>query len=87
MVQIGAMQTWSTANIGDIMEYSLLFQSFMIFYLLEVLVLAALAWKLTQEYREQKQQQEARNAVSQGPSPSDLIKMRAKVRELQRQQE
>ncbi len=69
------------------MEYSLLFQSFMIFYLLEVLVLTAFAWKLTREYHKEEQQQEDRAAASQGPLPSDLIKMRATVRELQRQQQ
>jgi hypothetical protein len=68
-----------------IMEYSLLFQSFMIFYLLEVLVLAALAWNLTREYQieEQKQIQLSETA---GPSPAQVMAMHKMRKELQRQQ-
>lgn len=69
------------------MEYTLLFQAFMVFYLLEILILATFAWMLTREYQVQEQEQAARAAGPAGPSASDLIKMRAKVRELQRQQE
>jgi hypothetical protein len=69
------------------MEYNLLFQAFMVFYLLEILILVTFAWMLTREYHIQDQEQAARATGPAGPSASDLIKMRAKVRELQRQQE
>ena len=68
-----------------IMNTSLLFEAFMIFYLLEVLFLAVLAWQLNREYQEEEQNQVARAASPSGPSASDLIKMRARVKELQRQ--
>lgn len=69
------------------MEYTLLFQAFMVFYLLEILILSVFVWMITREYQSEKQQQAIRASKPSGPSPSDLIKMRAKVRELQRQQE
>lgn len=67
------------------MNFSLAFESFMVFYLLEILILAVFVWVLSREYREEEQQQTVRAAGSKGPSASDLIKMRQKVRELQRQ--
>jgi len=69
------------------MEYTLLFQAFMVFYLLEILILAAFAWMLSREYQIEQQEQAVGAAGPSGPSPSDLIMMRQKMRELQRQQE
>jgi hypothetical protein len=40
---------------------------------------------MSQEYHMEEQQQATELARNTGPSASDLIKMRAKVRELQRQ--
>jgi hypothetical protein len=40
---------------------------------------------MSQEYHMEEQQQAIALARNTGPSASDLIKMRAKVRELQRQ--
>lgn len=68
-----------------IMDFSLAFESFMIFYLLEVLFLGGYVWTLARDYREQEEQQAAQAQGPRGPSPSDLIKMRAIARELQRQ--
>ena len=68
-----------------IMELSLAFEAFMVFYLLEVMFLAVFAWVVAREHQDQEQQQTARSAGPKGPSPSDLIKMRAIARELQRQ--
>ena len=67
------------------MDLSLAFESFMVFYLLEVVFLAVFAWTVARQYHEQEQQQTAGSAGPKGPSPSDLIKMRAIARELQRQ--
>jgi len=39
------------------MEYTLLFQAFMVFYLLEILILAAFAWMLSREYPLEQQEQ------------------------------
>jgi hypothetical protein len=69
-----------------IMEYSLLFQSFMVFYLLEIVVVAVFVWMLKREYQVEDQEQAARTAGPTGPSASDLIMMRQKMRELERQQ-
>ena len=67
------------------MDFSLAFEAFMIFYLLEIIFLAVFVWTLSREYREEEQQQAAQAQGPRGPSPSDLIKMRAIARELQRQ--
>jgi hypothetical protein len=69
------------------MEYTLLFQAFMVFYLLEILIRAAFAWMLSREYPLEQQEQTVGAAGPSGPSPSDLIMMRQKMRELERQQE
>lgn len=69
------------------MEYNLLFQAFMVFYLLEIAFIAVFVYMIGREYDLEEQQQATELTKNTGPSASDLIKMRAKVRELQRQQE
>ena len=67
------------------MEYNLLFQAFMVFYLLEIAFIAVFVYMMSREYDIEEQQQATVQARATGPSASDLIKIRAKVRELQRQ--
>jgi hypothetical protein len=69
------------------MEYTLLFQAFMVFYLLEIAFIAVFVYMMSREYNIEEQQQAIELARNTGPSPSDLIMMRQKMRELQRQQE
>jgi hypothetical protein len=69
------------------MEYTLLFQAFMVFYLLEIAFVAVFVYMMSREYDLEEQQQATELAKNTGPSPSDLIMMRQKMRELQRQQE
>jgi len=69
------------------MEYTLLFQAFMVFYLLEIAFIAVFVYMMSREYDLEEQQQATELAKNTGPSPSDLIMMRQKMRELQRQQE
>ena len=69
------------------MEYTLLFQAFMVFYLLEIAFVAVFVYMMSREYDLEEQQQATELARNTGPSPSDLIMMRQKMRELQRQQE
>ena len=69
------------------MEYTLLFQAFMVFYLLEIAFIAVFVYMISREYDLEEQQQATELAKNTGPSPSDLIMMRQKMRELQRQQE
>jgi len=69
------------------MEYTLLFQAFMVFYLLEIVCIAVFVYIMSREYDLEEQQQATELAKNTGPSPSDLIMMRQKMRELQRQQE
>ena len=69
------------------MEYNLLFQAFMVFYLLEIVFIAVFVYMMSREYDLEEQQQATELARNTGPSPSDLIMMRQKMRELQRQQE
>ena len=69
------------------MEYTLLFQAFMIFYLLEIVFIAVFVYMMSREYDLEEQQQATELAKNTGPSASDLIMMRQKMRELQRQQE
>ena len=57
------------------MEWSMLFESFMIFYLLEIMVLISVyIWY----YKEPKQSASAQPVIkkSSGPTASELIKMR-----------
>jgi len=69
------------------MEYTLLFQAFMVFYLLEIVFVAIFVHMMREEYRLEQQQQATALARNTGPAASDLIRMRAMARELQRQQE
>ena len=69
------------------MEYTLLFQAFMVFYLLEIVFIAVFVYTMSREYDLEEQQQATELAKNTGPSPSDLIMMRQKMQELQRQQE
>ena len=69
------------------MEYTLLFQAFMVFYLLEIVFIAVFVYMMSREYDLEEQQQATELAKNTGPSPSDLIMMRQKMQELQRQQE
>ena len=69
------------------MEYTLMFQAFMVFYLLEIAFVAVFVYMMSREYDLEEQQQATELAKNTGPSPSDLIMMRQKMRELQRQQE
>jgi len=69
------------------MEYTLLFQAFMVFYLLEIVFIAVFVYMMSREYDLEEQQQATELAKNSGPSASDLIMMRQKMRELQRQQE
>jgi len=66
-------------------EYNLLFQAFMVFYLLEIAFVAVFMYMMSREYHIEEQQQAIELARNTGPSASDLIKMRALARELERQ--
>ena len=57
----------------------------MVFYLLEIAFIGVYVYMMSQEYHMEEQQQAIALARNTGPNASDLIKMRAKVRELQRQ--
>ena len=65
---------------------STLFESFMIFYLLEVLVLSIIAFQM---FREMKQEETEENIKTdqdkKSPSAADMIKMRALAKEMERQ--
>lgn len=68
------------------MEMSLLFESFMIFYLLEVLLLVSIyIWY----YKEPKNitVTQSENRKSSGPTASELIKMRQLANQLNRGQQ
>lgn len=66
------------------METSLLFESFMVFYLLEVLILTAVAvWY----YREDKNQEETPRVVEhKGPSAAQVMAMYKVAEKLKREQ-
>ena len=62
---------------------STLFESFMIFYLLEVLVLGILAFQILKEIKHDTIEEEIRNDQERnGPSASDMIKMRALAKQM-----
>ena len=69
-----------------IMEYSLLFQSFMVFYLLEIVVVAVFVWMLKREYQVEDQEQAVRGGAPAGPSPAQVMAMHKMRKELERQQ-
>lgn len=68
-----------------IMEYTLLFQAFMVFYLLEILILVIFAWQLKREYQVEDQQQ-SQLSETVGPSPAQAMAMHKMRKELERQQ-
>jgi hypothetical protein len=57
----------------------------MVFYLLEIVFIAVFVYMMSREYHIEEQQQAIELARNTGPSASDLIKMRALARELERQ--
>lgn len=68
------------------MELTLLFESFMVFYLLEILVLISVyVWY----YKESKEaiEQQPITVKSSGPTASELIKMRQLTNQLNRGQQ
>lgn len=68
------------------MTTSTLFESFMIFYLLEVIVLAAIAFNILKEIKEEELSEKYKQGSSDsGPTASDLIKMRALAKQMERQ--
>jgi len=65
---------------------STLFESFMVFYALEVLVLGVLAFNILREMKQEKlDEQENESQRATGPSASDMIKMRALAKQMDRQ--
>jgi hypothetical protein len=65
---------------------SILFESFMVFYALEVLVLGILAFNILREMKQEKlDEQENESQRATGPSASDMIKMRALAKQMDRQ--
>jgi len=65
---------------------SLLLESFIVFYLIEVMVLVIYAFYL---YKESEQNDVSKKDIEEkkekGPTPSDLIKMRSLAKQLDRQ--
>lgn len=65
---------------------STLFESFMIFYLLEVLVLGILAFQIFKEMKHEELEEKIKeDQRASGPSASDMIKMRALAKQMDRQ--
>ena len=65
---------------------STLFESFMIFYLLEVLVLGILAFQIFKEMKQEELEEKIKeDQRGSGPSASDMIKMRALAKQMDRQ--
>ena len=65
---------------------STLFESFMIFYLLEVLILGILAFQILRDMKqEEKEEKIKEDQRSSGPTASDMIKMRALAKQMDRQ--
>lgn len=66
------------------MEITVLFESFMVYYLMQVLVFAIAAyWYTKSESKELTIQMNKEESA--GPSASELIKMRSMVKQLERQ--
>ena len=57
----------------------------MVFYLLEIVVVAVFVWMLKREYQVEEQQQERLSETS-GPSPAQVMAMHKMRKELERQQ-
>jgi NADH:ubiquinone oxidoreductase subunit 6 (subunit J) len=67
------------------MEMSVLFESFMVGYLLAVMVYTAIAvWYLQQDQQEQQQQKDIR--APSGPTAAQVMAMHKMRKELERQQ-
>ena len=65
---------------------STLFESFMIFYLLEVLVLGIIAFQIFKEMKKEELEEKIKeDQRASGPSASDMIKMRALAKQMDRQ--
>jgi hypothetical protein len=65
---------------------SILFESFMVFYLLEVLVLGLIAFQTLKEIkREELKEKTKEDQTARRPSASDMIKMRALAKQMDRQ--
>lgn len=64
---------------------STLFESFMVFYLLEVLILGFIGFNILREIKKEEVSSSGGETNASGPSPSDIIKMRAIAKEMQRQ--
>jgi len=65
---------------------STLFESFMIFYLLEVLVLGIIAFQIFKEMKQEELEEKIKeDQRASGPSASDMIKMRALAKQMDRQ--
>jgi len=65
---------------------STLFESFIIFYLLEVLILGILAFQILKEMKQEELEEKIREDQRRsGPSASDMIKMRALAKQMDRQ--
>jgi hypothetical protein len=66
------------------MEITLLFESFMIFYLLEILVLIFVYFLFIKEEILQEEKENILETTNAGPSPSDLIKIRSLQKQMAR---
>ncbi len=66
------------------MEITILFESFMVYYLMQVLVLVIAAYWYNKE-KPVTVTTEVNTQKPTGPSASELIKMRSMVKELERQ--
>lgn len=65
---------------------STLFESFMIFYLLEVLVLGIIAFQIFKEMKQEELEEKIKeDQRASGPSASDMIKMRTLAKQMDRQ--
>ena len=65
---------------------STLFESFMIFYLLEVLVLGIIAFQIFKEMKKEELEEKIKeDQRASGPTASDMIKMRALAKQMDRQ--
>jgi uncharacterized membrane protein len=65
------------------MEITLFFESFLIFYLLEIMVLIS-AYLFYYKIKEQEEIKAESKKEQNGPSASDLIKMRSIAKQLER---
>jgi hypothetical protein len=66
------------------MEITLFFESFMIFYLLEILVLICAYFLFIKKEIIQEEKENILITTNTGPSPSDLIKIRSLQKQMAR---